>query len=122
MISQLTHLVNKYNGQIVNTISIEKETIAAVVNLSSTMISSLTTDIHDMGFARYIEPNMKFQADFVPNDPYWSQQWGPAKIQADQAWDTATGNRSVLVAVIDTGIDWDHPILPPTMFRLVMIG
>jgi len=54
---------------------------------------------------------MKFQAQFVPNDPYWNLQWGPQIIEADYAWNTTTGDSSILVAVIDTGIDYDHPDL-----------
>lgn len=54
---------------------------------------------------------MKFKATFTPNDPYWSYQWGPQKIEADWAWNTTIGNRSVIVAVVDTGIDYTHPDL-----------
>ncbi len=41
----------------------------------------------------------------------WSVQWGPQKVQADWAWNITTGNSSVLVAVVDTGIDYSHPDL-----------
>jgi len=41
------------------------------------------------------------------NDPLLPQQWGLAKIQAEQAWAASRGN-GVLVAVIDTGIDFGH--------------
>lgn len=47
----------------------------------------------------------------VPNDPYFAQQWGPSKIQATQAWSITTGNPAVIVAVIDTGVDYLHPDL-----------
>lgn len=43
----------------------------------------------------------------VPPDS--AQQWGPAKIRADEAWVVAGSN--VLVAVIDTGVDYNHPDL-----------
>jgi len=61
--------------------------------------------------SKYVEPNFKYNVDFVPNDPYWNQQWGPTKIGVDKAWNTTTGDPSILVAVIDTGVDWDHPDL-----------
>jgi hypothetical protein len=38
-------------------------------------------------------------------------QWGLTRIAADQAWDFSTGSAQVLVAVIDSGIDYRHPDL-----------
>ncbi len=46
----------------------------------------------------------------VPNDPLYPQLWGLQKIKAPQAWDRTTGS-DVIVAVIDTGIDFNHPDL-----------
>jgi hypothetical protein len=57
------------------------------------------------------EANMKVRAESLPNDPYWIYQWGPKKIQADWAWNATLGNSSILVAVIDSGIDYTHPDL-----------
>ncbi|TAK03550.1 hypothetical protein EPO34_00085 [Patescibacteria group bacterium] len=45
----------------------------------------------------------------VPNDPLIEQQWYLGKIKAFDAWDTATGSANVVVAVLDTGLDLDHP-------------
>src|SRR5215207_7436399 len=47
----------------------------------------------------------------VPNDPLFPQQWGPQKIQAPEAWDIEDGDPAVVVAVLDTGIDYTHPDL-----------
>ncbi|MBI2060122.1 MAG: S8 family serine peptidase [Nitrospirae bacterium] len=47
----------------------------------------------------------------VPNDPLYSQQWALPKIQAPQAWDLETGKPRVVVAVVDTGVDYRHPDL-----------
>jgi subtilisin family serine protease len=52
-----------------------------------------------------------YTTETIPNDPHWSQQYGPARIQAPQAWSVAAGDPSVIVAVIDSGIDWHHPDL-----------
>jgi subtilisin family serine protease len=44
------------------------------------------------------------------NDPYRSQQWALDEIRADEAWEVDRG-REAIVAVIDTGVDLDHPDL-----------
>src|SRR3989344_3542869 len=44
----------------------------------------------------------------VPNDPLIEQQWYLGKVKAFDAWDQATGNPEVVVAVLDTGVDLDH--------------
>lgn len=49
------------------------------------------------------------------NDPFLPNQWGLTKIRAsdtgESAWNYSHGNSSVLVAVVDTGIDQNHPDL-----------
>lgn len=44
----------------------------------------------------------------TPNDPGYSQPWGPSKIQAPQAWDVLNDASSVVVAVLDRGVDYNH--------------
>lgn len=59
----------------------------------------------------YVEPDFVAQALEIPNDTYYSQQWGLTKIQANYAWDTTHGALSALIAIVDTGIDGNHPDL-----------
>lgn len=47
----------------------------------------------------------------VPNDPDYAQQWGLNKIHCPDAWKHTQGSGSVVVAVVDTGVDLDHPDL-----------
>ena len=66
---------------------------------------------------RYAEPNYIVTADQLPNDPYFGQLWGMASINAPQAWDLGTNASNVLVAVIDSGIDYNHPDLNANIWR-----
>jgi subtilisin family serine protease len=58
------------------------------------------------------EPNIIFQADTInPNDYRYSQQWNLGDsngIRADQAWDLQKGSAALTLAVIDTGVDYNH--------------
>jgi hypothetical protein len=80
----------------------------------------------------YAEPNFivrKAQhVQLTPNDPNFTQLWGlhntgqtggtpDADIDAPEAWDITTGSPSVVVFVIDTGVDYNHPDLNANLWR-----
>jgi hypothetical protein len=110
--SDLTGLVMQIGGKVVDTVSAGGEVIALVAEVPGSSYSFVQKVAVARGLVRYVEPTIKFETQFIPNDPYYfTHQWGPAKIEADLAWDVTTGNSSLLVAVIDTGIDYYHPDL-----------
>lgn len=43
-----------------------------------------------------------------PNDQYYPDQWNLTKVDASSAWDITTGNSSIILAVIDSGTDYNH--------------
>ena len=51
------------------------------------------------------------QACLSPNDLHYNSQYYLDRILAEQAWDITTGNSSIKVAIIDTGVDAGHPDL-----------
>jgi subtilisin family serine protease len=66
----------------------------------------------------HVNPVGALIAHRVPNDPRYSEQWhlaaaGAAAIGAPQAWDVVTGASSLLVAVLDSGLDYHHPEVDP---------
>ncbi len=68
----------------------------------------------------YAEPNYQVRASVTyPNDTYFSNLWGlnntgqtggtpDADIDAPEAWDITTGDPNGVIAVIDTGVDYNH--------------
>ncbi|KON91952.1 alkaline serine protease [Rossellomorea marisflavi] len=60
----------------------------------------------------YAEPNYTFQATWSPNDPYYSAyQYGPQNTSTPAAWDVTRGSSTQTVAVLDSGVDYNHPDL-----------
>jgi thermitase len=59
----------------------------------------------------FAEPDGRFSALVIPNDPLWYRQYGPLVMQAPQAWDITTGSQVTRIAILDTGIDRTHPDL-----------
>lgn len=57
----------------------------------------------------HIEGNTKHKLHAVPNDPGYAKQWGLKTIMAEKAWtDMSLSKKSVIVAVIDSGIELSH--------------
>ncbi|MBN4056233.1 S8 family serine peptidase [Rhodothermus sp. AH-315-K08] len=57
----------------------------------------------------------------IPNDPSFATQWqynsnSDADIDLAEAWDLTTGSPDVIVAVLDSGADLDHPDLAPNLW------
>jgi hypothetical protein len=50
-------------------------------------------------------------ASFLPNDPYYNNQWYLSRIKAPAAWEKISRSPSITIAVIDSGIDITHPDL-----------
>ncbi len=48
---------------------------------------------------------------FAAGDPYFNEQWYLEQIGATEIWSTTKGSENIVVAVIDTGVDLDHPDL-----------
>ena len=116
--SRVIDEVTKSQGRIVDTISMQGKMEAVVAYIPSAVAASFMGKIRAANLAEYVEPNREFQTQFMPDDPYWNMQWGPQKIEADKAWGITTGSHSILVAVVDTGVDYTHPDIAPNYVPL----
>ncbi|MFM6879698.1 MAG: S8 family serine peptidase, partial [Dolichospermum sp.] len=105
-----------------------KLTGAQILTLSGkTSVETAIATYRNSDIFKYIEPDYivtlgaTSQATF-PNDPSFNQLWGlhntgqnggtpDADIDAPEAWDIQTGDPNLVIGVIDTGVDYNHPDL-----------
>ena len=90
-------------------------------------ISAIVDDYSSCPDVVYAEPNYIGYLLEIPNDHNFSKQWSlhntgqtfwndtfgslDADIDAPEAWDIETGSEDVIIAIIDTGVDYTHPDL-----------
>jgi parallel beta-helix repeat protein len=87
---------------------------------------------NQLSVVEYAEPNYFYKYCIEPNDPLYPQQWALNNIEQDypwdgrfnappgtfdcdidapEAWNITTGNENITMAIIDTGVDYNHPDL-----------
>lgn len=68
------------------------------------------------GLVKSCSPNFEVSVSKTSNDPQGTNLWGLERISAPAAWDISTGSPEIVVAGIDTGIDFTHPDLAANMW------
>jgi serine protease len=71
----------------------------------------LSAKLSKLPTVEWAEPVFIYDLAFTPNDPSFSQQYALQRVEAEAAWDVTKGNENVVIAIVDTGVDWDHPDL-----------
>lgn len=118
-----SYVKEKISGQ--NIVVVKK----AIFQMSDSAIKSLNQN----PLVELAEPNFIYKIKRAPTDPMYIQTWGLANtgqpdpknqvgvagidINAEKAWEIQTGTREKIIAVIDTGIDYNHPDLVDNMWK-----
>lgn len=81
-------------------------------------VQDVTTWSQARGVAT-IEPNFVLERAAVPNDPRYGDGslWGLNQINGPATWDTTTGSRSIVLGVVDSGVDVTHPDLAANIWQ-----
>lgn len=103
-IKEENKVIQKYGG-----IHLNKNTIldVGVVGIEGE-VQEFIDEIMEDNSIKYAEYNGVVNALYVPNDPKYQEQWALQSIKSPQVWDKEKGNNDVLIAFIDTGIDYNH--------------
>jgi serine protease len=65
----------------------------------------------------YAEPRFVRSISYTPNDPQTGSLYWVNRISATQAWDVTQGDTSVVIGIVDSGVQWDHPDIFANMKR-----
>lgn len=70
----------------------------------------------------YIQPNYTYYLNVIPNDPEYAKQWGLQRIKSELGWDLQKGSSTIKVAIVDSGIDRNHPELSKNVIKSMPIA
>jgi len=104
----LTALYVDVNARIIDTLP---EIDAVVLEVNPNRLSETAGRLAASGLIETVHKNYIFAPDAAPNDPLFARQDHLPQINASQAWDLTTGSSSIVIAVVDTGVDRNHPDL-----------
>jgi subtilisin family serine protease len=109
--------------------AVEERTLAAgtyLLRVQAGRVATTIAALRRQPGVRYAEPDYLLATDAEPDDPAFGLQWGlenigqtvngvagkvGADVRAPAAWNVTTGSESVVIAQLDTGVDYTHPDL-----------
>lgn len=130
---ELSKLKNLLPNRRINDKEIMSVDLSKTYKLSfetNTDIEQVIDTFRQQSDVKSVSPNYYFRTSLIPDDPYiqdhypdtisnrdpnwnppYDYQYNLKKVSMPQAWEIATGSASIIVAVVDTGIDYTHPEL-----------
>ena len=82
----------------------------------SSSVDQIVNELKNSGYFDAVEPVFRETPLLEPNDPMISQQYALDLIKARAAWDLVDVNEDLVIGVVDTGGDLDHPDLQANLY------
>lgn len=81
-------------------------------------IFNLQSSLEALPFVRYVQPNfLRSYCQSSAPDSLLDQQWALERIEAASAWEIQRGRRQIVLAIIDSGVEYDHPDLAANIWH-----
>jgi thermitase len=82
-----------------------------VVRVDEKLLPEVLKEYRDNPLVEFAEPNYYVHAYWTPDDSNYTEQWSLPQIDAPKAWDVTRSSKDVSIAIVDTGVDYQHPDL-----------
>jgi len=89
-----------------------------VLSVPSNALEKIKSQLEKHPLVEYVEPDYYFEpTETIPNDELFSLQWHHENLKSSSAWGISTGSPNAPIAILDSGIDKDHPDLSQKILR-----
>ncbi|WP_139892164.1 S8 family serine peptidase [Bacillus sp. D386] len=106
---QRKQIINSIKGSELSFSETGNYSLVSVVK--NTDLSSIAKRLSKHKSVQLVEPNILYKTAYTPKDKHYKKQWHLPKINMPKAWDKSKGSSSIIVAVIDNGMQTNHPDL-----------
>lgn len=89
----------------------EEKTRSARVRMAPEDLESTATQLARLPEIESVEKNYLLPVAAIPSDPQFPNQWHLSQVGAEGAWDLTHGDANLIIAIVDTGVDVNHPDL-----------
>lgn len=84
-----------------------------VLQVPTSELAAVAAELTASGLVEGVHKDYLYDAQATPNDPMFTRQPHLAQIGASEAWDITVGSAEIVIGIVDTGVDIDHPDIGP---------
>lgn len=121
-------IASSINAELLETFTIVPGLYLYRFDEQSMALDDVLKAFRDNPSIEYVEPDYYYQAAAIPNDTLFGQLWAlentgqsmgtvDADINASTMWNIQTGSSSVVIGVLDSGVDYNHNDLKPNLWK-----